>query len=80
LGSGGFQTRPYLRTHPLPDIVRIIRPPRRIVRNVSANAIQCFLVANDVLVIATLPQDATLAGAFIGAASGERLEAAYDLR
>jgi hypothetical protein len=34
----------------------LIRPSRRI-RNVSANAIQRFLVANDVLAIATLPPD-----------------------
>src|SRR5947209_3517044 len=32
------------------------------------------------LVIATLPQDATLAGTFIDAARGERLEAAHDFR
>jgi len=37
-------------------------------------------IANDVLVIATLPQDATPAGSFIDAARGERLEAAHDFR
>jgi hypothetical protein len=37
-------------------------------------------VANNVLVIATLPQDAALAGTFIDAARGERLETAHDFR
>ena len=55
-------------------------PPRRIIRDVIANASQCFLVANDVLVAAALPHDATLAGTFIDAASGECFEATHDFR
>jgi hypothetical protein len=49
-------------------------------RDVSANTSQRLLGANDVLVIATLPQNATLAGTFIDAPCRERLEAAHDLR
>ena len=77
---GGFQTRPCFGRRRSPNIVRVIRPPRRIIRDVIANAIQCFLVANDVLVAAALPHDATLAGTFIDAASGECFEATHDFR
>jgi len=62
------------------DILWVIRPPRRIIRDVSTDAIQRFLVANDVFVIAALPQGAIPAGTFIDAARGERLEAAHDFR
>jgi hypothetical protein len=38
------------------DGLRVMRPPRRIVSDVSANAIQRLLVANNVLAIATPPR------------------------
>jgi hypothetical protein len=54
------------------------RPPQRIIRDVSANAIQRFLVVNDALIIATLPQDAGLPARFIDVAGRtDRLLAGY---
>src|SRR5437868_13473344 len=60
------------------EIVRVILPTRRIIRNVIANAIERFLITNDVLVIATLPHGAAPAGTFIDATGGERLEPLHD--
>ena|SRR6516165_10805639 len=45
LVGAGFKPALFRQRHRSRDIVRVIRPPRRIIRDVIANAIQCFLVA-----------------------------------
>jgi hypothetical protein len=57
IGMGRLSNPPCFGRNRSRDVLWLIRAPRRIVRDVSAKAIQRLPVANNVLVIATLPPD-----------------------
>jgi hypothetical protein len=59
-------------------VVRVIGPTRRIIGNVITNAIERFLIANDVFIVTTLPHGTAPAAAFIDAPRRESFESPYD--